>query len=61
MPALNAAALPLGLVLPKHLYGTIPVGASECLVCIILPAVQPIQTAEFLAVPGAALLLPCIE
>lgn len=61
MPAVNAAALPIRLVLLKHLYGTIPVGASEGLVCIILPAVQPIQTAEFLAVSGAALLLPCIE
>lgn len=61
MPALNAAALPLGLVLPKHLDGTITVGASVGLVRIILPAVQPIQTAEFLAVCGAALLLPCIE
>lgn len=60
MPAVNAAALLLGLVLPEH-HGTIPVGASEGLVCIILPAVQPIQTAEFLAVSGAALLLHCIE
>lgn len=60
MPAVNAAALLLGLVLPKHPYGTIPVGASEGLASFSQQFSQ-FKQRSFSLFGAVLLLLHCIE